>query len=211
MTEEKLQTLISGCMRHDRSSQKQLYKLFYGYAMSICLRYTADRDEAAEVMNQGFFKVFKHLGKYDNSRPFKIWLGRIMTNTAIDHYRINARAGYTEDLEKAYEVSDNILPDRRLNYNDLLSMIQRLPQSYRTVFNLFAIEGYTHEEIAGMLQISEGASKSNLHKARQKLKVMIIEANRREDRTNYDGDIGYNPVVAISCININDFFRNNLR
>ncbi|RVU02698.1 RNA polymerase sigma factor [Mucilaginibacter limnophilus] len=211
MTEEKLQALISGCMRQDRSSQKQLYKLFYGYAMSICLRYSADRDEAAEVMNQGFFKVFKHLGKYDSSRPFKIWLGRIMTNTAIDHYRINAKAGYTEDLEKAYDVSDNVLPDRRLDYNDLLRMVQRLPQAYRTVFNLFAIEGYTHEEIAMMLQISEGASKSNLHKARQKLKVMIAEANRIHDRTDFNGSIGYSPIIVMNYLDINSFFRNNLR
>ncbi|MEO6149962.1 MAG: RNA polymerase sigma factor [Mucilaginibacter sp.] len=212
MAEDKLHQLISGCLQQDRNSQKRLYKLYYGYAMAICLRYTGNRDEAAEVMNQGFFKVFKYLHKYDEGRPFKIWMGRIMTNTAIDHYRSTIKMGYTEDLDKAEHLSDMELPDRRLNYNDLLAMVQRLPKAYRLVFNLFAIEGYSHDEIAGMLQISAGASKSNLHKARQKLKQMILSADARDNNTNYNGSIGYAPIVAISTTNLfNDFFRSNIR
>ncbi|RYD92757.1 MAG: hypothetical protein EOP54_20280 [Sphingobacteriales bacterium] len=109
-------------------------------------------------------------------------------------------------------MSDAELPDRRLNYNDLLDMIQRLPKSYRLVFNLFAIEGYTHDEIAGMLQISAGASKSNLHKARQKLKHMILTVEQRDNNTNYNDSTGFTPIMAINAVNMcHDFFRNNIR
>ena len=210
MVEEKLQQLINGCIQQDRNSQKRLYKLYYGYAMAICLRYTGNRDEAAEVMNQGFFKIFKHLGKYDNSRPFNIWMGRIMTNTAIDYYRAEVKTNRTEELENASHVSDAEMADNKLNYNDLLAMVQRLPHAYRVTFNLFAIEGYSHDEIAGMLRISIGASKSNLHRARQKLKEMILTAERYGSNTNYNSNMGYTQIMALNGINMNDFFRNNV-
>lgn len=209
MAEKDLKELIEGCIRQNRQCQKELYKKFYSYSMAICLRYANDRDEAAGIMNQGFFKVFKYLNKYDGNRPFKIWLGKIMTNTAIDNYRAAARTVAIDDLEKAEHVRDVDLADKRLNYNDLLSMIQRLPRAYRLVFNLFAIEGYTHEEIADMLQVSVGASKSNLHKARQKLKLMIHEADRR-DTGRYGAGADYTPVVAITGIHMNtNFILNN--
>src|SRR5580698_8415801 len=145
MSEEELQQLIKGCIKEDRKCQKLLYKGFYGFGMAICLRYTGDRDEAAEVLNQGFFKVFKNIERYDAARPFKAWLGKIMMNVSIDHYRANLKMAYTEDLESAEHISDGDLTDKNLNYNDLLAMVQRLPQAYRTVFNLFAIDGYSHE------------------------------------------------------------------
>lgn len=178
MGEEELRELVSGCLKDDRLSQKLLYKAFYGFAMGICLRYANNRYEASEVMNQGFFKVFKNLEKYDKAKPFKAWLGRIMVNTSIDYYRANLKVAYTEELDKAEHVNDNDYADKNLGYNELLEMITRLPRAYRTIFNLFAIEGYTHEEIGEMLNISVGTSKSNLHKAREKLKVMIAESER---------------------------------
>ncbi|QXV66607.1 sigma-70 family RNA polymerase sigma factor [Mucilaginibacter sp. 21P] len=178
MGEEELRELVSGCLKDDRLSQKLLYKAFYGFAMGICLRYANNRYEASEVMNQGFFKVFKNLEKYDKAKPFKAWLGRIMVNTSIDYYRANLKVAYTEELDKAEHVNDNDYADKNLSYNELLEMITRLPRAYRTIFNLFAIEGYTHEEIGEMLNISVGTSKSNLHKAREKLKVMIAESER---------------------------------
>ncbi|MCD8739474.1 RNA polymerase sigma factor [Mucilaginibacter roseus] len=209
MAEKDLKELIEGCIRQNRQCQKQLYKNFYSYAMAICLRYANDRDEAAGIMNQGFFKVFKYLKNYDENRPFKIWLGKIMTNTAIDSYRAAARMVAVDELDKAEHVSDVEMADKRLNYNDLLSMIQRLPRAYRLVFNLFAVEGYSHEEIADMLQISTGASKSNLHKARQKLKMMITEADRR-DAGNYGAGAGYAPIVAINGMRLNtNYILNN--
>jgi RNA polymerase sigma factor (sigma-70 family) len=177
MGQEELNQLISGCIKQDAKCQKILYKAFYGFSMGICLRYTHNRDEAAEVMNKGFFNVFTHIKNYDMRYPFKSWLGRIMRNVAIDFYRANIKIACTEQLDKASHISDGELIDKNLNYNDLLRIIQKLPHAYRTVFNLFAIEGYPHTEIASMLNINPGTSKSNLYKARQKLKQMIIEAD----------------------------------
>lgn len=209
MAEKNLQELIDGCIKQNRQCQKELYKLYYSYAMAICLRYANDRDEAAGIMNQGFFKIFKYLKNYDGNRPFKIWLGKIMTNTAIDHYRASARMAVVEELDNAGHVIDVDTADKRLHYNDLLGMIQRLPRAYRLVFNLFAIEGYTHEEIADMLDISTGASKSNLHKARQKLKLMILSADKN-DNGNYNGGAQYAPIVAMNGIRLNhSYILNN--
>jgi RNA polymerase sigma factor (sigma-70 family) len=208
MGEEELHQLIKGCIKQDRKCQKMLYKAFYGFAIGICLRYANDRDEAAEVMNQGFFKVFTHIESFDTTRPFKAWLGRIMMNVSIDFYRSNLKMAYSDDLEKAEHLSDGELPDKNLNYNDLLMMVQQLPPAYRTVFNLFAIEGYSHEEIAVMLNINSGTSKSNLHKARQKLKKMILEAEVSDTRANYNTRTDYIPIVALNAINIQGVFLN---
>jgi RNA polymerase sigma-70 factor (ECF subfamily) len=208
MGEEELHPLIKGCIKQDRKCQKMLYKAFYGFAMGICLRYANDRDEASGVMNQGFFKVFKNIGSFDTSRPFKAWLGRIMMNASIDHYRSNLKMAYTDDLDKAEHLSDGELPDRNLNYNDLLAMVQQLPPAYRTVFNLFAVEGYSHEEIAEMLNINTGTSKSNLHKARLKLKKMILEADVPEKSANYNTSTDFIPIVALNGINFQGVFLN---
>jgi len=208
MGEEELLQLIRGCIAEDRKSQKLLYKTFYGFSMGICMRYAGNRDDAAEVMNQGFFKVFTRLNTYKIEIPFKAWLGRIMINASIDFYRANLKTAYADDLDKAANISDGELTDKNLNYNDLLSMVQQLPQAYRTVFNLFAIEGYSHEEIAKMLNINVGTSKSNLHKARQKLKQMIFKADSPSNAANYNNGIDFTSIVAINAINVNGVFLN---
>jgi RNA polymerase sigma-70 factor (ECF subfamily) len=178
MKRSTLQKLIAGCLRQNRKDQKMLYKAFYGLAMSICLRYAGNRYVAVEIMNQGFLKVFNNLHKYDTDRPFIAWIGRIMINTSIDYHRSNLRLLLNDDLDAAEDISDYNLPDQKLNYDDLLGMIQQLPNAYRIVFNLFAIEGFSHEEIASQLNISTGTSKSNLFKAREKLKIMILNSGR---------------------------------
>jgi RNA polymerase sigma-70 factor (ECF subfamily) len=201
MGEEELHQLINGCVKQDRKSQKMLYKAFYGFSMGICLRYAGNRDEAAEVMNQGFMKVFTHIDRFD-------------MNVSIDYYRANLKMAYTEDLEKAENVSEGDLTDKNLNYEDLLAMVQQLPQAYRTVFNLFAIDGYSHEEIGEMLNINPGTSKSNLHKARQKLKQMILKAEETANKTNYNRGMDFNPIVAYNGIGIDvrsTFFNNGIR
>jgi RNA polymerase sigma factor (sigma-70 family) len=211
MGEEEIHQLIGGCIRQERTSQKMLYKAFYGFSMGICLRYANNREEAAEVMNQGFYKVFTRIETYDISRPFKAWLGKIMMNVSIDYYRANLKMAYTEDLDKAEGISDGELADRKLNYDDLLAMIQKLPNAYRTVFNLFAIEGYSHEEIGEMLGISSGTSKSNLHKARQKLKQMILEADQSGNNNNYNTGMDYSPTVAINRVDLHkEYFNKNI-
>jgi DNA-directed RNA polymerase specialized sigma24 family protein len=120
---------------------------------------------------------------------------------------------YTDDLEKAEHLTDGQLVDRNLNYEDLLRMVQQLPQAYRTVFNLFAIDGYSHDEIGEMLNISSGTSKSNLHKARHKLQQMILKADEAANNRNYNsGGMGYNHIVAICGSDIhNALFNNGIR
>ncbi|QHS57911.1 sigma-70 family RNA polymerase sigma factor [Mucilaginibacter sp. 14171R-50] len=210
MGEDELYQLVKGCLNNDRLSQKLLYKAFYGFAMGICLRYAANRYEASEIMNQGFYKVFKNLDKYDTGKPFKAWLGRIMVNTSIDYYRSNLKVAYTEELDKAEHINDTEYADRNLNYNELLEMITRLPRAYRTIFNLFAIEGYTHEEIGDMLNISTGTSKSNLHKAREKLKVMIAESNRMPNKPNPPSNDTIISITQQSNPNLSVSFVNNV-
>jgi RNA polymerase sigma factor (sigma-70 family) len=129
-------------------------------------------------------------------------------NVSIDHYRSNLKMAYTEDLDEAVHISDGNMVDKNLNYNDLLAMVQRLPHAYRTVFNLFAIEGYSHDEIAAMLNINAGTSKSNLHKARQKLKQMIFKADSSVNNANYNNGMDYTHIVAITAVAANGVFLN---
>jgi RNA polymerase sigma factor (sigma-70 family) len=160
-------------MRGERASQKKLYQLYYGYAMSICLRYSRTKEEAVEILNDGFLKVFTKIGKYDPSRSFKGWLRRILINTAVDAYRQNHKHYYAEDISVLeHEVVEGTVLDQ-MNYEALTQMIQQLSPAYRTVFNLYVIDGFTHEEIAGQLHISVGTSKSNLSKARANLQSRI--------------------------------------
>ncbi|ADQ16170.1 RNA polymerase, sigma-24 subunit, ECF subfamily [Leadbetterella byssophila DSM 17132] len=162
-----LQQILEGCKKNDRRSQKELYKLFYSAAMGVCLRFTQNRDDAVMVMNDGFYKVFTKLDSYDPKYPFVAWLKRIMTNTAIDFYRSSLRFQTVElSSVEQEEVHWNL---ENLQYEDLMKMIESLSPAYRTVFLLHVVEGYSHEEIAEMLQISVGTSKSNLSKARSKL------------------------------------------
>ena len=208
MGEEDLRLLIGGCKRQDRLSQKALYKAFYGFAMGICLRYANNRYDASEVLNRGFYKVFSNLDRYDPSKPFKAWLGMIMRNVSIDFYRSNLKIAFTDDLDEAEHISDGNLADKNLGYDDLIRMVQQLPNAYRTVFNLFAIEGHSHEEIAEILNINVGTSKSNLHKARQKLKLMIFKSDQPASNVNYNNGLNYNPITAIQAIKMNGIFLN---
>lgn len=172
---DKIKLLINGCIERDLESQKQLYKEFYAYGMSISLRYADNRDEAAEILNDGFLKVFTNMEKYDPAMPFKPWLRRVLINTAINAYNKKRLNFKTESLNtQKYDIeveSEDILSG--ISYQEIIGMLQELPPAYRTVFNLYVIEGYNHEEIGKILGISAGTSKSNLHKAKAQLKIML--------------------------------------
>lgn len=169
--------LLDGCFNKNRRSQELLYKQFYGYAMSICLRYSKSREEAKEILNDGFFKVFTKLESFDTERSFKTWLGRIMINTALDHYRQEVRRDVFDAVEAAEQISVDETIISKLSHEELVAVIQKLTPSYRLVFSLYVIDGYTHEEIADQLGISLGASKSNLSRAREKLREMLSKLN----------------------------------
>ncbi len=178
-----LPELLEGCLKNDRKCQELLYKQFYGFAMGVCMRYVPNREEALEVVNDGFLKIFQKVQMYDAEKPFKIWLRRIMINTALDHYRQNAKFQHNTDLSVAENTlastdSDNVYST--LAHEDLIELIQQLTPSYRTVFNLYVIDGYSHEEIAQRLGISEGTSKSNLARARENLRVMLSKKKSNE-------------------------------
>jgi RNA polymerase sigma factor (sigma-70 family) len=173
MIEKELQRIIDGCIEQDRHSQELLYKKLYGFAMNICLRYVENRYEASDVLNEGFFKAFTNIEKYDKSWSFKTWLSKIMHNASIDYYRTNLKWSQLVGLEKSDTKMNDATVEHKLDYEDLLSMIQNLPPAYRIVFNLYAVDGYSHEEIAEMTGISASTSRSNLHKARVKLQQML--------------------------------------
>lgn len=173
MVDQELQQLIEGCIEHDRKSQELLYKKLYAFAMKIGLRYADNRSSAAEIVNDGFFKAFTNIGKYDPGKPFLAWLSKIMYNASIDYYRSNLKWTQYVGLEKSEQKANESAVEHQLDYEDLLSMIQQLPPAYRVVFNLYAVDGFSHEEIAQMTGISVGTSRSNLYKARQKLQQML--------------------------------------
>ncbi|MGV3557654.1 RNA polymerase sigma factor [Larkinella arboricola] len=167
--------LLQECQNGNRRSQELLYRQFYGYAMGICLRYSHNRDEAVEILNDGFMKVFTRSNLYRSEVPFKLWLRRIMINTALDYYRQNLKHRYHEDIDQASQLPgvDASALDQ-LSHEELMEVVQLLTPAYRMVFNLYAIDGYSHEEIAGQLNISVGTSKSNLARAREQLKQLLI-------------------------------------
>ncbi|MGE5429081.1 MAG: RNA polymerase sigma factor [Methylococcaceae bacterium] len=173
MVEDELQQIIDGCLQQERKSQELLYKKLYGFAMKICLRYAGNQYEASEILNEGFFKAFTNIEKYDPARPFLAWISKIMYNACIDYYRSNLKWTQLVGLEKSEQKPDEPALEHQLDYEDLLSMIQRLPPAYRMVFNLYAVDGFSHEEIAAMTGISASTSRSNLYKARQKLQQML--------------------------------------
>lgn len=144
--------------------------MFYDFALSICLRYANNRDDATSILNEGFYKVFKTIETFDLEKPLIPWLRRIIINASIDYYRSNLRFENNveiDDYENVVMAEEQIYT--KLNYDDLIQMIHNLSPAYRAVFNLYAIEGYSHNEIAEYLKISVGTSKSNLSKARLKL------------------------------------------
>ncbi|MEQ8712678.1 MAG: sigma-70 family RNA polymerase sigma factor [Cyclobacteriaceae bacterium] len=179
--------MLRECQRGKRQSQDALYKAYYGYGMSICLRYSRTYEEAVEILNDGFIKIFGKLDKYTPGLSFKGWLRRVMINSAIDYYRRNEKHYHNLDISHAhYEPSQESALDQ-LSEQEIITAIQQLPPSYRMVFNLFAIEGYKHEEIGHKLGISVGTSKSNLAIARNKLKRILITSNDQGIRKEQNG------------------------
>lgn len=175
MNSKELDELLIACKRQDRLAQKELYRQFYRYAMSVTLRYADDEDEAIEIANDAFLKVFLNLNRYDPNKPFKPWFRRILINTAINQVKKKQRFKLTQLMEADFEIpsAEDILA--RIGFEELMKMVRSLSLAYRTVFNMYVIDGYTHEEIATTLGISVGTSKSNLARAREKLRQLLID------------------------------------
>lgn len=167
--------LLAGCRKGERVQQKRLYELFYGKMMPICLRYASNSEEAKDLLNEGFLKVFLNIHKYQPTYSLESWIRRIMVNNAIDNYRKTKKHRYQTDIDEVFDYSENESVTAMLSAEEILKLVQKLSPGYRTVFNLYVLEGYNHREISEKLGISEGTSKSNLSKARAKLQAMLKE------------------------------------
>lgn len=169
----ELDEIIEGCYEHSRKHQAALYNLYAPKLYGMCLTYTNDRDAAQDILHDGFFKVFKKFDKYKKEWSLEAWVRRIVINTAIDYLRKNNRLTNTDFQTETYlhESFDNVTEDFKTG--DLSTIINLLPTGARTIFNLYTIEGYKHKEIAKILGISEGTSKSQLSKAKSVLKDLV--------------------------------------
>lgn len=170
--------IIKGCRAGKAKAQQLLYELYYGKMMSVCIRYTKNREEAQDILQEGYMKVFRSIKNFKEEGSLEGWVRRIMVNTAINYYNKHKKYQANSSIEEEYnELPESSFNDeeiiQRMGYEDILKLIQTLSPAYQTVFNLYAIEGYTHKEIAEMLHISEGTSKSNLAKARMKLQKQV--------------------------------------
>ena len=171
----ELEDVIRGCRRGDRYAQNRLYRAFHAWASAICQRYTNDAEVARECMQDGFFKVFTKIEKYGGDLPFEAWLKRVMINTCIDRYRARMKESPTVELAEA--CNEMVLAEIMINADaeDLLHLVRRLPPAYQATFNMFAIEGFEYQEIADLMGVSIGSVKSNLFKARLRLKELLTQ------------------------------------
>ena len=167
---------IEGAKRGERRSQKAIYDLLSAKMFAVCLRYMGDRDAAEDILQDGFVTLFSKLDSYSGEGSFEGWARKIFVNTALMSLRKKDVLKMSEDVSVAWNVtSDDPTAIQRIGYNDLLKMIAALPPGFRTVFNMYVIEGYSHKEIAETLDISETTSRSQLQRARTLLQTKIKE------------------------------------
>ena len=167
------QDVIKSCIAGRRASQELLYQYFAPRMFGICLRYGHDYPTAEDLLQEGFIKVFNKLDRYRYEGSFEGWMKRIFINTAIEHYRKSSNRKFFVEIGEATDLTLKSVAVDNLATQDLLKVVQKLPDGYRTVFNLYAIEGFNHKEIGKMLGISEGTSKSQLARARATLQKNI--------------------------------------
>ena len=178
---EHIDRWIEGCIKNDRRAQEALYKAYYRAMISLCLRYTGSSEDAVEVLNNGFFKVFKNIQQYDrNKGSLYTWIRIVVINSCLDFIRQKEKIEIEREPEKKMDVAIPPGVLEKMGADELLSMIRRLPPATGAVFNLFAIEGFSHKEIAVMMRISEGTSKWHLSEGRRKLQSMIQLENTHE-------------------------------
>lgn len=191
LSADELTYHLGACALNQRASQKVIYNSFYGYAMAICDRYTNNQEDAVEILNDGFLKIFREVHHYqpaysDVISSFKGWLRKIMVYTAIDHFRKNQKHKVITELDNVVYQLEAANEDAidKLSHEEIIRAIQELSPGYRTVLNLFIIDGLSHEEISHKLGISTGTSKSNLSKARRQLQKILTRYHQPEAAKN---------------------------
>jgi RNA polymerase sigma-70 factor (ECF subfamily) len=176
--------LIKGCLKGDRSAQRALYDSYSGKFLAICLRYLKNREHAEDVMIESFMKIFEKLPQYEGKGSFEGWMKRIVVTQSLMTLRSNRHLMMEVHVEEDHQYEHYHYESTDLEAEDLMDMVESLPVGYRTVFNLYAIEGYAHQEIADLLGISESTSKSQLHRARNVLKEKIASQQLKKKRIN---------------------------
>ena len=172
--------LVKRCKAGERKAQELLYKQFSSKMLGVCLRYATDKMEAEDMLQNGFIKVFQKIGDYRNEGSFEGWIRRIMVHSSIEYYRKYHKMMQMVELDASSTSSVDSLAIAGIAAKDLLVLIQQLAPGYRIVFNLYAIEGYSHKEIAAIAGITEGASKSQLSRARAVLREQVIKMERKQ-------------------------------
>ncbi len=172
------ESIIEGCIQRNQRAQRMLYEKFAPAMYPLCLRYVREISEAEDVLISGFMRAFEKINTYSGKGSFSGWLRKIMINQALGHLRKNKTMYLEVDIEAAEYQQQAIDSGNHLEADDLLKLVRQLPMGYRTVFNLYAIEGYSHKEIAELLGISENTSKSQLSRARGLLQKQILGENQ---------------------------------
>ena len=167
--------LIEGCIRNDKHCQRALFEQFAGKMLVVCMRYSSSKMAAEDILQEGFIKLFKSISTFRFQGSFEGWVRRIFVNTALSQYRFASSQNEVSMPENAEEDFEEAAIVDKLSVEEILKLIDSLPSGYKVVFNLYAIEGYSHKEIAEMLHINEGTSRSQFAKARLALKKKIIE------------------------------------
>lgn len=176
------ETFIKLLQDKDKKTQKSFYQQLAPKMYGVCLRYASDGDDADDIMQEGFIRIFNHIKEFRGEGSLEGWVRRTMVNTAINFYRKRIKRGINTDLKQYKETADEkYFVIEKLAADELLELIRKLPDGYRSVFNLNVIEGYTHKEIGDMLNISENTSKSQLSRARASLQKMIKSITNREN------------------------------
>ncbi len=182
--DERLQTIWNGCLSNDRKSQEQLYRLLAPRMLAVCMRYATDKDEAQDILQEGFIKMFRNMKNYRGEGSLEGWIRRIMVHCAISRYRKLKPMVLVDDFAAEEAAAIPVISsynDNGLEAKDLMKLVQKLPKTYRSVFNMYAIEGYSHQEIGSSLGMSELLSRTTLHRARTLLKDMVAKLIMREE------------------------------
>jgi len=168
--------IVLNCKKGKNKYKESLYKYYYSFGISISLRYSYSKEECIEILNDSFIKVFDKIKSFDENQEFRAWFRRIIINTAIDYYRKNSKIKAFLDFESDEIIESDAIS--RLSVEDILSLLNRLPEIYRITFNLYEIEGYSHEEIANILDTTASTSRANLSRAKKMLREAYINLNK---------------------------------
>lgn len=174
-----MKEIIDGCINEDRISQKILFDTYSKKMMGVCIRYASDVMEAEDILQEGFIKVFDNISSFNYKGSFEGWIRRIMVNTAINKFRSRKKdLVYKDELEYDYDYADDSYeePLNKMNHTELLKLIDKLPKGYRTVFNMYAIDGFSHKEIGKKLNIDESTSRTQYYKGKKRLIKLINDS-----------------------------------